>query len=110
MNTYTSLSSIKHAIKANETNCFHLTTSYLQEIEKNKHLNAFIEVFAEEAIERAKVIDQKIANGTAGKLAGMVIGIKDNICYMHHPSFSYCFFIKVPYTFSSSTSIIHNIV
>ena len=33
---------------------------------------------------RAKNIDSRIKLGTAGKLAGMVIAIKDNICYKGH--------------------------
>ena len=86
MNTYTSLNSIKNAIKANEINCLSLTKFYIKQIEKKKHLNAFVEVFEKESIERAKAIDKKIANKTAGKLAGMVIGIKDNICYKNHKS------------------------
>ena len=86
MNTYSSLDSIKNAIKSNETNCLSLTKFYIKQIEKNKHLNAFVEVFEKEAIERSKAIDEKIANKTAGKLAGMVIGIKDNICYKNHKS------------------------
>jgi aspartyl-tRNA(Asn)/glutamyl-tRNA(Gln) amidotransferase subunit A len=58
---------------------------YLQHIEtKNPTLNAFLEVYENEALERAKLIDQKIAEGTAGKLAGMVIGLKDVICYANH--------------------------
>ena len=31
-----------------------------------------------------KKIDQKMINGNAGKLAGMVVGIKDNLCYKNH--------------------------
>jgi len=86
LNTYSSLNSIKNAIKANEINCLSLTKFYIKQIDKNKHLNAFVEVFEKEAIERAKAIDEKIANKIAGKLAGMVIGIKDNICYKNHKS------------------------
>ncbi len=86
IDTYCSLNSIKDAIKANKTDCLSLTKSYIQEIKKNKSLNAFVEVFEDEAIRRAKEIDVKIARGTAGKLAGMVIGIKDNICYKNHKS------------------------
>ena len=37
-------------------------------------------MFEESALERAAVVDRKIANGEAGKLAGLVIGFKDNIC------------------------------
>ncbi|MBC8266178.1 MAG: Asp-tRNA(Asn)/Glu-tRNA(Gln) amidotransferase subunit GatA [Flavobacteriales bacterium] len=86
MNTYRSLNSIKNAIKAGETTCLNLVEFYIQNIENNKTLNAFAEVFTEEAIKNAKEIDAKIANGNAGKLAGMVIGIKDNICYKNHKS------------------------
>ena len=87
MNAYRSLNSIKDAIKANETDCLSLTKSYIRQIEKNKNLNAFVEVFEDEALQKAKQIDVKIAKGTAGKLAGMVIGIKDNICYKNHKSY-----------------------
>lgn len=57
---------------------------YLDRIEKQVNLNAFIEVFTEEAKSDAKRIQQKLLNGSAGKLAGMIIGIKDNICYQNH--------------------------
>ncbi len=43
-----------------------------------------MEVFNEEALTRAAQIDEKLASGKAGKLAGMVLGIKDNICYKGH--------------------------
>ena len=86
MNTYRSLNSIKNAIKVGETTCHSLTQSYIKNIEDNKSLNAFVEVFDDEALQKAKQIDAKIAKGTAGKLAGMVVGIKDNICYKNHKS------------------------
>lgn len=57
---------------------------YLKNIEDRKNLNAFLEVFEVSAIEKAKEVDEKIKNGTAGRLAGMIIGIKDNICYKGH--------------------------
>ena len=43
-------------------------------------------MFDQEALAKADEIDQKIKAGTAGKLAGMVIGIKDLLCYKDHPS------------------------
>lgn len=61
-----------------------LVDFYLANIEKGQALNLFVEVFAEEAKAKAAEIDQKIAEGTAGKLAGLVIGIKDVICYQGH--------------------------
>lgn len=65
--------------------CADIVSSYLQEIEKNKHLNAFIEVYADEALERAKALDVKSSSPeTWGKLYGVVIGIKDVLCYKDH--------------------------
>jgi len=61
-----------------------IVAHYLEAIEDRKDLNAFLEVFTEEAQQRALEIDAKIKAGTAGRLAGMVIGIKDNICYKNH--------------------------
>ena len=61
-----------------------ITQKYLQRIEEHKHLNAFLEVFTDSVLENASKVDQKIKNGSAGKLAGVVIGIKDNICYQNH--------------------------
>jgi len=57
---------------------------YLAVIREKAHLNAFLEVFEESARVQAQKVDQKISNGTAGRLAGMVIGIKDNLCYQNH--------------------------
>lgn len=61
-----------------------IVKGYLQSIEEQKHLNAFLEVFETTALEQAALVDEKIKNGTAGRLAGMVIGIKDNLCYKGH--------------------------
>lgn len=57
---------------------------YLQNIDAHAHLNAFLEVWKEESIEKAKQIDEKVKSGTAGKLAGVVVAIKDNLSYAGH--------------------------
>ena len=64
--------------------CVAEVNHFLSLIAEKKHLNIFLEVFSAEALERAAAIDEKIKNGKAGKLAGMVIAIKDNICYAGH--------------------------
>ncbi|MEX1191323.1 MAG: Asp-tRNA(Asn)/Glu-tRNA(Gln) amidotransferase subunit GatA [Brumimicrobium sp.] len=61
-----------------------ILNNYLKNIEDRKDLNAFLEVFEDSAKEKAIEVDEKLRNGSAGKLAGMVIGIKDNICYKKH--------------------------
>ena len=84
MKTYRSLAAIQEDLNNGSITCHILTQAYLNRIAENKHLNAFLEIFETEALSRAQAIDEKIKNGTAGCLAGMVIGIKDNICYKGH--------------------------
>jgi aspartyl-tRNA(Asn)/glutamyl-tRNA(Gln) amidotransferase subunit A len=81
---HTSLKQIQTAIKKGEITCKQVVSNYLKVIEEKKYLNAFLEVYAEEALQKAEIIDQKILLGTAGRLAGMVIGLKDVICYQDH--------------------------
>lgn len=68
-----------------KTSCLAVTQYFLKNIDDNKHLNAFVEVFSEEALERAIYLDKKFASGLPiGKLFGVVVGIKDVICYQNH--------------------------
>tara|TARA_B100001964_G_C14262626_1_gene616767 strand:- start:1219 stop:2541 length:1323 start_codon:yes stop_codon:yes gene_type:complete len=53
-------------------------TNYLDRIEKNRKINAFIELNPD-AKRDAKKVDEKINSGTAGKLAGLLIAVKSNI-------------------------------
>lgn len=82
--TYFSLAQIQADLQSGKITLPSLVNQYLETIETKKHLNAFLEVFDAEAKQRAEEIAIKMANGTAGKLAGMVIGLKDNICYKNH--------------------------
>jgi aspartyl-tRNA(Asn)/glutamyl-tRNA(Gln) amidotransferase subunit A len=82
--TYTSLSEIKNELLQGGITVEGLVKNYLAQAQANAHLNAFNEVFKEEALARAIEVDEKLKAGTAGKLAGMVISIKDNILYKGH--------------------------
>lgn len=86
MPEFTSLSAIRTSIRSGETSCTRLVEHYLQQIEAHRHLNIYIEVFSEEASERAKELDEKFQKnpGSAGALFGAVISIKDVICYAGH--------------------------
>lgn len=57
---------------------------FLQKIKLNAHLNAFNFVF-ENCVEEAERIEKKILDGSAGKLAGMVIAIKDVLALKEKP-------------------------
>ena len=83
MKNYNCFSAIKEAISSGEANCLSLVENSIAKISASK-TNSFIEVFKESATIKAKEIDEKISNNTAGRLAGMIIGIKDNICYKNH--------------------------
>ena len=80
---YRTISEIREALHSGKS-ALSITENYLNRIKEHQHLNAFIEIFEEEAVSRAKEIDVKIQNGTAGKLAGCVVAIKDNLCYKGH--------------------------
>jgi len=75
---------IKQALTSG-TSVLSIVEHYLQNIHsKNADLNIFLEIFEDESKKVAKEIDAKIQAGTAGKLAGMVIALKDNLCYKGH--------------------------
>lgn len=63
-----------------------ITRSFLKEIgDRNQLINAFTLINRNTAIEKAEVIQSRIEQGTAGKLAGAVIGVKEVICQKGHP-------------------------
>lgn len=68
-----------------QTDCVAVVKHYLQEINHQRELNAFVEVFSTESLQRAEQLDNKRKNGeTLGSLHGVVIAIKDVICYKDH--------------------------
>ncbi|MBC7922668.1 MAG: Asp-tRNA(Asn)/Glu-tRNA(Gln) amidotransferase subunit GatA [Ferruginibacter sp.] len=84
MKAYHSLSQIQADLQTGSVNCRQLVEHYLFVIGANTHLNAFLAVYDQEALRRADEIDRKVAQGTQGKLAGLVVGIKDVLCYRDH--------------------------
>ncbi|MDB5191980.1 MAG: gatA [Segetibacter sp.] len=68
-----------------QTTCVEAVRHYINVINANAHLNVWLETFAEEALVRASELDQARRNGEPlGKLHGVIIGIKDVICYKDH--------------------------
>ena len=81
----TSFDTVKRAIESGSTTCEKVVEQFLGAIEKGKHLNAFLSVYSDWALERAHTIDRKIQEGSAGPLAGMVMAIKDQISIKGRP-------------------------
>lgn len=80
---FNSIQENKSAV-ASGTSLMDILEHYLIQIESNKHLNAYLEVFEKSSREAALLIQEKITQGNAGKLAGTFVGIKDNLCYINH--------------------------
>ena len=73
------------SLLAGEQTCAQAVQHYLDQISKHQDLNAYLEVFAEDALVRAKELDQvSEKKQLIGKLHGVVVGIKDVLCYKDH--------------------------
>jgi aspartyl-tRNA(Asn)/glutamyl-tRNA(Gln) amidotransferase subunit A len=81
---YPTIAGLQQALRAGETTVAAVVKAHLQRIEAGAHLNVFIEVWADEALQRAQVIQEKINRGEAGRLAGVTVALKDNLCYRGH--------------------------
>jgi len=71
---------IVEKIKTKEITCEEVVKAFIEQIKKNEKYNAVLEVF-EDSIDLARKMDNNIANGFSGKLAGVPVIIKDNILY-----------------------------
>jgi len=78
---FTSIEAYHADLKNGTITCAQVVAQYLSAIKENEHLNAYLEIFADEALQRASDLD---GQPTSGKLHGVIIGIKDNICYKDH--------------------------
>lgn len=81
---FSTISNLQADLSSGKVLITQLLEQYLQRIEEKKHLNAFLEVFTDSARAKAAEVEQKLASGKAGKLAGVIIGLKDNIVYKGH--------------------------
>jgi aspartyl-tRNA(Asn)/glutamyl-tRNA(Gln) amidotransferase subunit A len=85
LKTYGSFREIRNDLHNGRFTCRDLVKHHLSIIHAKAHLNVFLSVFEEEALMRASEVDKKISQKKAGKLAGLVVGIKDVLAYQDHP-------------------------
>ena len=73
---------LQEKLKEKELTIQEITKAYVENIEKKeKDVQAFITPLKEKAIKQAEEIQEKVENGEiTNSLAGIPIGIKDNIC------------------------------
>jgi aspartyl-tRNA(Asn)/glutamyl-tRNA(Gln) amidotransferase subunit A len=85
LRTYATFRDIQNDLQRGAITCKDLVQHYVTNIKTKSHLNAFLSVYEVEAMAHAAKVDDKIARGKAGRLAGMVIGLKDVLAYKDHP-------------------------
>ena len=83
---FSSIEQYHAQLQEGRTTCLQAVEHYLQRIRTSARLNAFISVYADEALYLAGELDKKRKSGhSMGKLHGVVLGLKDVICYKDHP-------------------------
>ncbi len=82
---FTSIKDYQAALNAEHTTCIQAVKYYLDQIAAHENLNAYLEVFSEEALHRAAILDlERKQEKRLGKLHGVIIGIKDVLSYKGH--------------------------
>jgi aspartyl-tRNA(Asn)/glutamyl-tRNA(Gln) amidotransferase subunit A len=85
--SFSTFGQIQEQLKSGNTSLTEIVRSYIQNIEqRNDEINAVVSLDEQSALHRAEEIQQRINEGTAGKLAGMVVGVKDLICEKDKPT------------------------
>lgn len=63
-----------------EFSAVELTEAHIKEMDRARELNVYVTETPELALERAKASDERRAKGTAGKMDGIPVGMKDLYC------------------------------
>ena len=78
--TKLTIAEAREGLKKKEFSSVELTKAYIEKMEANRKLNAFVLETPEIALAQAKISDEKYAKGTNGILEGIPLGIKDLFC------------------------------
>jgi aspartyl-tRNA(Asn)/glutamyl-tRNA(Gln) amidotransferase subunit A len=86
MPRYTTLAQVQAALRSGEESCEGLVRYYLDQIEQQLDLNIYVEVFADEALAKARKMDERLKTEpeNLGRLFGMIVSLKDVLCYEGH--------------------------
>jgi aspartyl-tRNA(Asn)/glutamyl-tRNA(Gln) amidotransferase subunit A len=84
--SFTSIFDYQEALNEGSLSCRDAVLHYLERIKRLSHLNAFVQIYEKEALEKAGKLDrERMAGNKPGRLHGVIIGIKDVICLKDHP-------------------------
>lgn len=85
MVSFQSISEYHNLLMNGQITCVEAVRHYLEKISASSHLNAWLEVYDIEALEKAEMLDsQRKAGAPLGRLHGVIVGLKDVICYKDH--------------------------
>lgn len=85
METYHSLIQLQQELEQQKYSLKSVVEHYLKQIEEQKHLNVFLDIYKTEALAKADELQKKLDAGKPkGKLFGLVIGIKDVLVHQNH--------------------------
>jgi aspartyl-tRNA(Asn)/glutamyl-tRNA(Gln) amidotransferase subunit A len=75
------LADMRDGLRGKQFSSVELTEAHLQEIEKtNGYYNSYITITRSKALDMAKAADAKLAQGQAGLIQGVPVGVKDLFC------------------------------
>jgi aspartyl-tRNA(Asn)/glutamyl-tRNA(Gln) amidotransferase subunit A len=84
--TFHSIQEYHTELQNGTSSCQEAVQFFLGRIAGSQKLNAFLHTYGREALQSAKALDEKRKAGhPPGKLHGVIVGIKDIICYKDHP-------------------------
>ena len=82
---YTDIKTYHGQLMTGATTCVQAVQFYLNQIRQHQDLNAYLEIFADEALAIANTLDaERLQGKPIGPLHGVVVGIKDVIAYKGH--------------------------
>ena len=82
---FSSIEQYHAQLKRGDVSCRQAVKHFLEQVNTLKHLNAFVETYSEEALQKAADLDEKRSSGKPmGSLHGVVIGLKDIVAYKDH--------------------------
>jgi len=85
MFSYNGIADYHAQLSRKQTTCLEAVTHYLEQIRAHSYLNAFVDVYADEALDKARSLDaSRQAGEPMKKLHGVVIALKDVIAYQGH--------------------------
>jgi len=74
--SFSNFGQIQQSLKSGNISLPEVVQNYIQNIEeRNDEINAVVSLDTDDVLTQAKQIQKRIEEGTAGKLAGMVIGV-----------------------------------